>query len=54
MTTHLPSLESQLKDVNQILKSDNSIKVINKKRDLEAMIAYVKIETARTFYHTFN
>jgi len=51
MTTHLPSLESQLQDVTQMIANgDDSTKVINKKRDLEAMINFVKNETIRKFY----
>lgn len=52
MTTHLPSLESQLRDVNNIMKTDKSDKVLNKKRELEALIMYVRSQTERKFYHT--
>lgn len=54
MTTNLIALELQLMDVNQIIKTDKSEKVINKKRDLEAMIDFVKRETSRTFYHAID
>ena len=51
MTTHLPSLESQLQDVNQMIANgDNSDRVINKKAEIEAMIAYVRSQTTRKFY----
>ncbi len=55
MTTHLPSLQSQLQDVTQmIIKGDDSVKVINKKIQLEAAIACIKSLTERKYYHTLN
>jgi len=51
MTTHLPSLESQLKDVNQMIANgDHSAKVINKKAEIEAVIRCIKDLTERKFY----
>ena len=50
MTTNLIALESQLKDINNIIKTDKSERVVNKKREIEAMIMYVRSELSRKFY----
>lgn len=50
MTTNLIALESQLKDINNIIKTDKSQKVVNKKREIEAMIMFVRSELSRKFY----
>ena len=50
MTTNLPALESQLKDINNIIKTDQSQKVVSKKIEIEAMIMFVRAQTERKFY----